>query len=542
MCLLVPPVLAFIVHLPALSASLFWDDGALIVSHPRIADPAFIKEIFSRDYGLELQLRAPIGYYRPLLLVVDYGLFQLFGPSAGAYHVAVLLTFCFSCFLLTAVAMRALGEQRRGVALAIGCIAAVHPVRTEFAVFFMSMPDIMIEIFILLMIANCLGFLGPWPTTLRALIAGVLALAAGLTKETSFLMIGAMGAALLVWGLYSSARRDPLLQALGWTLGLVAAFGFRFAGGVAMPFALRPDASVLVPLGNPSLPTLSVGSSRAVAGLAGSIGHLMVPSKTVFMSVIPDTPVFAALGIGVAGFGVAAAFAFWLIRRQRLFEALVGAWLAAGFASLMLLCARDYPFADRYIPSGAAILALVMVTDYFWRRWRGDPGGGRWIPAVALVVYLGALATFAWESTVRCRGIRAFFAAMADDNPSYYFPRVVLANIMLLQDDNSELAAKYMNEAIALAPDDPKVRSLGKSLAARYIAEAEYQKGLEALDWSEQVLLKDAEIWSMRATCQTGLLDYAGALGSAQRARELAPNHPDYVRQMEEIKQAAAGE
>ena len=131
---------------------------------------------------------------------------------------------------------------------------------------------------------------------------------------------------------------------------------------------------------------------------------------------------------------------------------------------------------------------------------------------------------------------------MADDYPKLSYPRVILANILLLQGDNIELAGRFVNEAVALAPDEPRVRALGKSLATRYIAEAEYQKGLEALAWSGEVLTGDAEIWSLRATCQTGLLDYAGALNSAHRALGLAPNNPNYKRQLEEITAAAAGE
>ena len=82
LCLLIPPLLAFIVHSPILSGELFWDDGATYeFAHPRIADPDFFKEVlWAGFHGLEYRGEAA-GYYRPLLMFSkDVGLFLIFCP------------------------------------------------------------------------------------------------------------------------------------------------------------------------------------------------------------------------------------------------------------------------------------------------------------------------------------------------------------------------------------------------------------------------------------------------------------------------------
>ena len=232
---MLPALLAIAIHLPALWADLFLDDRPVIVEHPRIADAGFIKEIFARDYGQELGVQQEVGYYRPLLMVINYGLYRLFGPSPFGYHTTVLLLFALSCSLLTAVAMRALGDGRRLLALTMGCLAAVHPIRTEFAVFFTTMPDLLMEIYGLLIIGICLERAKKLPQSVRLAALALLALSAGVTKETSFFIVSSMGATLCFVGLFNHDARRRILEGLSLFLGLGSAMILRFGLGVSLP-------------------------------------------------------------------------------------------------------------------------------------------------------------------------------------------------------------------------------------------------------------------------------------------------------------------
>ena len=239
--------------------------------------------------------------------------------------------------------------------------------------------------------------------------------------------------------------------------------------------------------------------------------------------------------MALAGFVGLACFVLWrLISGKKFFETLIFAWLLGGSVTLMLVGASGLPFSDRYVPSGAAIIAVALLVDQFRRKHSEAMAKAGRVPAILFTGYLGVLAAFAFISTVRCQSAVGFFLAMADDDVKLSYPRVVLTNIMLSRYQDIALSDPYFREAVAIAPDEPRVRSLGITRAIRFIEAKEYELGLKALEWSAEVLSDDANLWSLRAKCYAGMSNFPDALISIQRAIQLAPNVSSYRVQLDE--------
>ena len=526
--LFLPPLLACAVHLPVLWSELIWDDESLIIEHPRLAEPGFYREVFARDYGLEFTPRTPSGYYRPALMLFNVVLYQAFGKSAAAYHAAVLVFFSCAAFLLTWLLWKTLRDDCRWLAIAIGCLAAVHPIRTEYAVFFMSLPDVLLEIAVLLSMAVAISTPRVLASWLASLVLALLAFAAAISKETSFVVFGAIGVSLLFCAILMRRDWPPWLLGPAIFAGLACGLGLRRWAGVAAPSAMD------------NLTALFDGSGRALQGVGLALRDFILPSHTVFMrwQDAPSTPLTSA---GVAVLLIAAAASvIWLLRRDDLLPALSIAWLGGGLVGLMMIRSANLPYADRYAPSGALLLGLGLLAAPAWRTIAAkSPRVQRFV----LILVAGGLAVssaFAWVSTLRCANALVFFGSMAEDEPNLAYPRLVLANLWFFRYGDFQKMEQNIREAVAISPDVPAVRASGKLLAKRLIVEQRYAQGLRALDWAGEALPDDAEIWSLRATCLAGLREYPKALAAVDRARQLQPNHEPYQRQRDRLAAEAA--
>ena len=532
-----PALLALLVHFPVLFSDLIWDDNSLIVEHPQIADPAFVSRVFLRDYGFEMGGRAPNGYYRPFLMLINTGLYRLFGPSPLAYHVFVLLMFGFSATLLTWLCLRILGQKYQVAAIAAGCLAAVHPARTELAVFFMSLPDLLIEIFAVLIILLAwrnveeTGGRGKLEIALCMISCLALAFLSGITKETAFFTITAIGCAMFLYGLSRGKSGWPLLA---MTSALVL--------GIVLAYLLRTVAGVRQPEGGLCLGLLAgEGSGRAIHAALLSASELLIPSPVVFMN-WTDKPATAVTRLLVFfPPALIAGSVLYLIFRRRLFATLLAAWFGAGLFSLMMIRAFNLPYSERYVPTAPAMIGLCVLAAAAWYPLiAGHPWFGERIPKILLAGYIGLQGVFSFSGATQCITSVGFFTAMARDNPTLHYPRIILAKIMFYKYGDFEKMDRYAQEAIAIAPDVAKVRELGALYARRYIAEKKYSEALSYLDWAEQVLKNDGEIYSLRAICQSALGEHQKAETSILRALEMDPANRAYRKQQSIIQAARA--
>ena len=275
-------------------------------------------------------------------------------------------------------------------------------------------------------------------------------------------------------------------------------------------------------------------------GLGEGVRNLLVPSKTVFEGLSGAAQIPGASMLLILILVLAALLVLRLASRGLLFGALVGAWVAGGFFSLMLLRSRDMMFSDRYIPSGAAIIALCLVADFLWSRWGPRSSRLGAVPALCVVGYLGVHAVFAHLSTFQCVSEGTFFVTMAEEYPTSYYPRLLLAEMMFTRGQDVDGAVAYVREALTLAPRELRVRALAIAITKRFIEAGDYRRGLDALAWSVDGLPETAGIWDLRARCEAGLKNFPAALNSMQKATALAPGRADYRKRLEEISAAAA--
>ncbi len=517
--LLLTALLAVLVHGTVFWSELLLDDTGLITTHPRLGSPGFVSEIWSRDYGLELSRRLPTGYYRPLLLLLDIGIHQLCGISPLAYHAVVLASFAGACVLLAWLVRIGAPTAPPWIALAVGALAAVHPMRTEFAVFFMSLPDVFVEICAILVLVIALRDADRWPSGLRETALVLLGFTAGISKETAFFVLGGIGGTLVLEGIW---RRTPrrLGEGLSIIAGLAGAIGLRLWAGI-------------IPQANSIFASLGSGSGRAFAVLAEGVQHLLLPSPTTFMSwAQPPPSVLAAIAV-LAVFGALGAMLVRALHRGERFLALLLAWLVGGCTSLVLVGVQNLPYADRYFPSGAAILGLALLGANLAPRLRLSHMGRR-VALLSLAGFVGIHAVYSALSTYECRQGVVFFTAMAEQQPSLSFPRIALARLYLREADFSRFD-QSAREAIALAPESAKVRELGKLMAMRFLAERRVESALRALAWAEEIFVNDPEIWSLRGDCYRQTEDRAAEERCLRRALELAPGDPGLTEKLRKV-------
>lgn len=533
--LYLPALLTLLFHLPALFCDFVWDDVGLIRDHPLLAEPSFVGQAFLRDYGLEMSERTPNSYYRPLLMVVAWTLRRVAGPSPLAYHLFSLIVSAASVTLLTWLVARAPGVKGATLPLVAGSIVAAHPARVELVSLFMSLPDLVIEIaglLILLAVAARPWRCRPWMAFAICLAASA---AAGLSKETSFVVLPAMAAAALV---FAARERDGHAAggAAGIAVGLAAAWVLRARAGVQPP-------GIGVSLGM----LMGEGSGRALRSAGMAVARIAVPGPTIFMNWddFPASP-WALGGVVLLGAGFAALVIRLAWVRRDLWAALIAAWFGGGLANLMLVTARHIPYSDRYLSVVPGVVALCFAV----RRllvWMD----GKWpdaalslrrghVPLLLLGTSVGLYGAFTFGSSWKCLTPVSFYSAMAEDNPGMAYPRIILANIMLFDLGDFDRMERYANEAIAISPDTQRARELGKLFAKRYIAEARFGEALRHIEWAGQVLTDDAEVHSLKAISLHGLGRTNEALASVREALSRSPTNASYLKQLRIIEGGAA--
>jgi len=530
--LLIPACVAVLFHFPALFCDFVWDDTALVQDHPHLGDPQFLTKVFTRDYGLELGVRRPVGYYRPLFMLVNHVVYRTFGPNPFAYHAISLFLFCCCATLVTCVC-RALTEGRqRAFALAAGCVFAAHPARTGTVSLFMSLPDLLMEVYALLVImflarchvANRTREARRCPVVVPVLLCAVISCAAALTKESGFFIMSALCVTGVLYGLANRATAGRLL----WT-----------AAGIPPGLALAYGLSVIADIHREPLylyfkALFFDGSGRALWTTAAAAGEIVLPSRAVFLraSAAPANLLTSLLVPALIAVLVSLVLAF--VARRRLFPALISAWLAAGTVNLMLARAVCLPYSQRYLAVAPAVIGLCMLVRRAYLGFAGRFMTDRHqllrqrVLCLGIAAYVCMHGAFTLAGSAKCMSSVSFFTFMADEDPLLDYPRIALAKIMFYQCRNMAKMEGYAGEAIAISPDKPEVRQLGKLLAKRRMEEAEHDKAIRHLNWCLEAVPDDAEAYALKAVCQANMGRMSDAQENIDRAVALNPDFPAY--------------
>jgi len=491
-------VLGLLVRLPVLFNDLVYDDYTLVTLHPQLADPDFISEIFKRDYGLEFGMRTPHGYYRPLLMLLNWLLFQTAGASPLVYHGTSLLGFGAVVLAVTACFRMLISGPR--LAMCAALVFALHPLNTEGVAMFASLPDLVMQglsaCVILLILKSKSSDARPWGT----LFAGfALSLTAALLKEVGFIMMG-----LLALGGFIFMIRSPARPAIAWAnpAGILL--------GLAIAFMLRMQAD----LGTTSLATLIApfrtdGASKVWLGLATGLSRFALPREMVTLVDEHATSWTGAAAVAVlAALALILAIIRLLIRGQQPL-ALTLIWLAASTYSLAIPMAMGLPYADRYFASApwialfastlaprATALLAQFVPDHN-RRWR--------IAAAFAGGFMALAGARSLTGNFKCQNSAVFWRSFLQDQPHSIYPRVGMAGVAFNDFGDFELAEKLAREVIIMQPNSPSADQMTILIAEIRIVEERFGDALELLEQPDLLRTTDSRLPALRAVALLGM-------------------------------------
>lgn len=352
----------FVVYGPAMRNGFVWDDTALVLRDPLIRSWRLIPEGFQHFLFLDA---TGSNFYRPmqrLTFVGDYALWG-FGNPGGWHFTSVLLHALAGCALYTLL-REWLGEKRRGIALGVAVLWAIHPLHTSAVTYVAGRADLLAALF---------GFTGLWlawrstmatkRSAMWSMGAAACLLGAMLSKESGA-MASVLCLGLLIW------RRIPRSEWTRWALLLVLIFGtylgLRNTAQRTPPPPARAAAKV---------DSTVVLASRALADYAG----LVVAPVTLRMErdvstpAAQSTPGQLALKTGV-GLGLALLLGAWAWWASKTLADAAAALAGAGIAYLPIsnLIPLNATLAEHwlYVPSAyfftAAALTLAQLSSARW--------------------------------------------------------------------------------------------------------------------------------------------------------------------------------
>ena len=527
-----PPVVAGIVfHLPALFCAFVYDDVSLVSEHPRLGSASFLSEIWQRDYGQEF-VGENRGFYRPVFMTLVFLLRNLFGPSPFVFHLFSLAVFCLAIVLVVRVASAFDTRGTRILPLVAGVLYAVHPVRAETVSLVMSLPDLIVEccaLGLVLVLANLVRVrpvtdtVGVTPAWRGMAVCGLLALAASLTKESSFFVVPAVVGTAIVFALLSGAwERKRLLPAAVMALA-----------ALAIGLLLRNLAQVhtSVPLSGTVKALLLGGRAPdTLRSLLLAARDIVIPGPVVFWRNVEGTHLpGAAVALVLLGAAVAGG---WIqsLRRRHLPLALLVAWFGANLASLVILFGSGFIYSHRYLafaPIAILLCLAVRAADGMVRRRTpaGVPLPATWrLGVLVTAMYVTAHGAFTLAGSTACLTELSFFTAMQRANPHDVVPVGAVAQT-LNKGGAAEDVEQCVRYAASLDATHPQVPRLQNMLIQRYLADGRYTDALRCAQWSVGMYSNDVDKVVLRAVALANLGQTNAARQDVEGVLARQPGH-----------------
>ncbi len=510
---ILPLLLVIITRAPLVTAPFVYDDIPLVAEHPHLGEQGFIRELFSRDYGLEFSGK-PAGYYRPFLMIINWSLHQLSGPSPVIYHGFSLVVFIATLILLIYAGTQLSDEFGRSIAFVAGCLYAVHPTRTETIGQFASLPDLLIELLSLLLLILLIRRWKHPNSSLSGPMAGaaLVGLIAGITKESALFIVPAIAISALLIKHQGTGRRTLLPIAITALIGLCGAIGLRWWSGVQVQHHLASYARAL----------LSDQAGTANAGIWRSLVDLLLPrpAQSRFLIEVSNSYFWVPLLL-LTGCLFLAIWGFCL-HAGKAAGALLTAWLGAGMLSLTLVVISHVAYSQRYLPAAPFILLLAAAATTL-RRWVLPPSS--LLPRAAGSAYLVFLMIFSLQGALSFRSENSFYshqaAYAAPNDPSAYIALAITA----AKQGDLQAMGQHISFAEICAP---RHRDVGKIKAtyARYLLDAKRPDlALEELERAITNFPDNPDLVALQAVAlaqQGRLRDGADAI---RQAIQMAPSN-----------------
>jgi protein O-mannosyl-transferase len=143
-------VLSVIPYLNTLGFGFGYDDNHQIVNNPYVRSAHYLKQILTTPVWSFKYASIATNYYRPLMSLEYFGLYQAYGPLPYIYHLASVVLNAAVVVLLFAVTRRLFCSTQ--IAFVSAILFAVHPIHTESVSWIADVPDLQLAAFLLLAI------------------------------------------------------------------------------------------------------------------------------------------------------------------------------------------------------------------------------------------------------------------------------------------------------------------------------------------------------------------------------------------------------
>jgi protein O-mannosyl-transferase len=141
-------VVGLVPFLNTLAFGFAYDDDQQIVINPYMHSFHYLKQILTTPVWSFKYANIPTNYYRPLMSLEYFVLYQAYGPLPYIYHLASVVLHAAVVVLLFAVTRRLF--RSTPIALVTAILFAVHPIHTESVAWIADVVDLQLAAFLLL--------------------------------------------------------------------------------------------------------------------------------------------------------------------------------------------------------------------------------------------------------------------------------------------------------------------------------------------------------------------------------------------------------
>ncbi len=369
-------LLALLCYSTSLPNGLTYDDRALILDNPRLADLRDWRAVWLSDWWQLVQSEDEVNsqrdrLYRPLTLLTFALNYAVHGHQPAGYHVVNVLLHAGVCLLVYRFARRVVNDA--AVAALAAVLFAVHPVHVEAVANVVGRAELLAAFFLL----GGLLTLHPaktQPNAGRTALAALLFLLAILSKETA---ICYPAVAALIWLVRPPPARPSgrgwLAPVLGLLLPLLIYFPLRYWALEGRLFRTEPADVLMNPL------VVATVWQRIVTPLT-ILGHylrlLVVPAKLSCdygLAIVDPATTSLMTWIGAVGLLAIGVGLGSLAARNHSLRCvgLLTALFVASYALIsntVLLIGVTLAERFMYWPSVPALLLAALGIVTFWRR------------------------------------------------------------------------------------------------------------------------------------------------------------------------------
>jgi tetratricopeptide (TPR) repeat protein len=141
-------VVGIIPYFNTLGFGFAYDDNHQIVNNPYLRSVHYLKQILTTSVWSFKYANIATNYYRPLMSLEYFALYQGYGPLPYIYHLANVVLNAAVVVLLFAVTRRLFRSTQ--IAFVTAILFAIHPIHTESVSWIADVPDLQLAAFLLL--------------------------------------------------------------------------------------------------------------------------------------------------------------------------------------------------------------------------------------------------------------------------------------------------------------------------------------------------------------------------------------------------------